>query len=87
MKTIQLSDELYEKLKTYVVDPFDDTPDVVLGRIVQIADKAKQRWSPLDDCQQSTPQQQPKDYKELLKEMEGSHGSEENLPELSVTPG
>ena len=27
MKTVQISEELYDKLKAFVVDPFDDTPD------------------------------------------------------------
>jgi hypothetical protein len=48
MKTLKISDELYEQLKTFIVDPFDDTPDVVLGRLMEIATKAKKRWSPLE---------------------------------------
>jgi predicted CopG family antitoxin len=53
MKTIQISDELFDELKSLVVDPFDDTPDSVIGRVIQIVKKAKSRWSPLDAC--STP--------------------------------
>ena len=49
MKNIQISDELYEQLKSFVVDPFDDTPEKVISRIADIADKAKNQWSPLDD--------------------------------------
>ena len=49
MKTIKVSDEIYEKLKDFVADPFDDTPEVVIGRVVDIAHKAKCRWSPLDE--------------------------------------
>ena len=49
MKNVQISDELYEQLKSFVVDPFDDTPETVISRIADIADKAKTRWSPLDD--------------------------------------
>jgi len=45
MRAIQVSDELYEKLKGYVVDPFDDTPEHVIGRLIDIADKAKNLWS------------------------------------------
>ena len=56
MKSIQLSDAIYEELKDFVADPFDDTPEVVIGRLVDIARKAKQRWSPLDSC--VTPQDQ-----------------------------
>ncbi|MFC1782569.1 hypothetical protein ACFL02_03165 [Planctomycetota bacterium] len=52
MKNIKVSDEIYEKLKTFVADPFDDTPEIVLGRVVDIAQKAKSRWSPLDQYDQ-----------------------------------
>jgi hypothetical protein len=45
MKTIQISDELHTKLKNFVVDPFDDTPDSVIGRLIEIADKAKGKWT------------------------------------------
>ncbi len=44
MKTIEISDELYDRLKAFVVDPFDDSPEIVLGRVVDIADKAKSKW-------------------------------------------
>jgi len=47
MKTVEISDELYENLKAFVVDPFDDTAEVVIGRLIIIANKAKQRWSAL----------------------------------------
>ena len=49
MKNVQVSDEIYEKLKNFVVDPFDDTPETVISRIIDIAGKAKIRWSPLDN--------------------------------------
>jgi len=48
MKVIQVSDELYDKLKSCVVDPFDDTPESVISRLVDIVDRAKKKWSPLD---------------------------------------
>jgi len=48
MKAIQISDELYDKLKSYVVDPFGDTPESVISRLVDIADKAKSKWSAFD---------------------------------------
>jgi predicted CopG family antitoxin len=48
MKTIQITDELHAKLKDFVVDPFDDTPDAVITRLIEIADKAKGRWSTWD---------------------------------------
>ncbi len=56
MKAIQVSDELYDKLKSCVVDPFDDTPESVIGRLIDIADKAKSRWSPLDAHVENTDQ-------------------------------
>jgi len=48
MKVIQIPDELYDRLKNCVVDPFDDTPESVISRLADIVDKAKSRWSPLD---------------------------------------
>jgi hypothetical protein len=50
MKTFQVSDELYDQLKSFVVDPFDDTPEVVIGRLIDIADKARGHWSRFDVC-------------------------------------
>ena len=49
MKNIKVSEELYEKLKSFVADPFDDTPDAVLSRVIDIADKARHRWNGWDD--------------------------------------
>jgi len=49
MKNIEISDELYEQLKAFVVDPFDDTTEIVINRLVEIVNKAKDRWSPMDD--------------------------------------
>ena len=51
MRTVTISDELFEELKSFVVDPFDDTPDLVIGRLIAIVNKAKSRWSPLEDCE------------------------------------
>ena len=48
MKVLQIPDELYDRLKSCVVDPFDDTPESVISRVLDIVDKAKSRWSPLD---------------------------------------
>jgi hypothetical protein len=53
MRTIRISEELFERLKAFVVDPFDDTPDAVIGRLIDIVAKAKVRWSPLDACDTS----------------------------------
>lgn len=51
MRNVTISDELFEELKTFVVDPFDDTPDLVIGRLIAIVKKAKSRWSPLEECE------------------------------------
>ena len=48
MKTIEISEELSDRLKAFVVDPFDDTPEVVIGRVLDIADKAKSKWTSWD---------------------------------------
>jgi hypothetical protein len=48
MRTFKVSDELYEQLKTFVVDPFGDTPEAVIGRLIEIVNKAKDRWSPFE---------------------------------------
>jgi hypothetical protein len=45
---IKISDELYERLKNCVVDPFDDTPESVISRLMNIVDKARARWSSWD---------------------------------------
>lgn len=52
MKMLKVSDELFEQLKGLVVDPFDDTPDLVIGRLIEIVNKAKGRWSPLEPHEQ-----------------------------------
>jgi len=62
MKVIQIPDELYERLKNCVVDPFDDTPESVISRLIDITDKAKSNWSPLDaHVQDDRPPSEPKD--------------------------
>jgi hypothetical protein len=48
MRTFQVSDHMYEQLKTFVVDPFDDTPEAVIGRLIEIVNKAKDHWSPFE---------------------------------------
>ena len=64
MKTIQISDELYDKLKSFVVDPFDDTPEAVIGRLLDITDKAKSRWIAWEDeAEEQEQQSAPKNGK------------------------
>ena len=48
MRVFKISDELYEQLKRFIVDPFDDTPEVVVARLIEIVDKARSRWSPFE---------------------------------------
>ncbi len=62
MKTIEISDELSDRLKAFVVDPFDDTPEVVIGRVLDIADKAKSKWISWDaeEGAEPEPEAQPR---------------------------
>ena len=55
MKTIEISDELYDRLKMCVVDPFDDTPDTVICRLIDIVDKGKSAWTSWDKPEESSP--------------------------------
>jgi len=48
MKTLQVSDEVYQKLMAFVVDPFEDTADIVITRVTEIASKAKERVARLE---------------------------------------
>ncbi|UCG56521.1 MAG: hypothetical protein JSU70_16860 [Phycisphaerales bacterium] len=47
MKTLQISDEVYQQLLAFVIDPFEDTADAVIARLCNVASKAKDRWSHL----------------------------------------
>jgi hypothetical protein len=47
MKTLQIHDEVYEGLKAFVVDPFDDTPSTVVMRLIDIAHKAQSHFCPI----------------------------------------
>ena len=46
MKQIQVTDDFFDRLKEFVVDPFEDTPDTILERLLDIVSKAKRRWDP-----------------------------------------
>jgi hypothetical protein len=59
MKMLKVTDELYEKLKSFIVDPFDDTPEVVIGRLIDIALKAKSRWTPPEAAERLSPVERP----------------------------
>jgi hypothetical protein len=55
MKNVQLSDDLYDRLKCFVVDPFDDTFEVIIHRLVDIAEKARDRWCVWEDEEENSP--------------------------------
>ena len=59
MKVIQNSDELYDRLKNCIVDPFDDTPESVIERLVEIVDKSKSRCSSWDAAEDTKQQDSP----------------------------
>lgn len=55
MRTLKVSDDLYDQLKSLVVDPFDDTPEMVITRLIEIVTKAKNRWSPFEEEEGDAP--------------------------------
>lgn len=57
MKAIKISDELFDRLKNCVLDPFDDTPENVISRLVDIVDKAKSASSSWDAVEEDDKQQ------------------------------
>ena len=59
MKVIQIPDELYDRLKNCIVDPFDDTPESVVGRLIDIVDKSKSRCSSWDAAEDTRQQDRP----------------------------
>ncbi len=69
MRTFKVSDELYEQLKSFVVDPFDDTPDIVIGRLIEIVNKAKGRWSPFDPDDTPEETERPKRSRQQRQEI------------------
>ncbi len=58
MRTFRVSDQMYEQLKSFIVDPFDDTPELVIGRLIEIVNKAKARWAPFE-VPESAPEAEP----------------------------
>ena len=59
MKVIQISDELYDRLKNCIVDPFEDIPESVIGRLIDIVDKSKIRCSSWDAAEDTEQQDRP----------------------------
>ena len=47
MRQVDLSEEVYEQLKSFIVDPFEDTVESVIGRLVDITNKARDCWPDL----------------------------------------
>ena len=70
MKRIEISEELYDRLKSCVVDPFDDTPESVINRLVEIVEKAKTAWNSWETQEEEAPEKDAK--------MEGAGVSNEN---------
>ncbi len=68
MKVIQISDELYDRLKNCIVDPFDDTPESVIERLIDIADKSKSRCSSWDTAEDTGQQDRPTTPSKSFKE-------------------
>ena len=63
MKTIEISEELYDRLKNFVVDPFDDSPEIVISRMIDIVDKARSMWSSWDASEEAGQQEQSQSRK------------------------
>ena len=83
MRTVTISDELFDELKGFVVDPFDDTPDIVLGRLVEIVKKAKNRWSPLDSNEPSDKPAASPGNNNKKGMNSGSHSKLDELPQVA----
>jgi len=79
MKVINISDELYERLKSCVMDPFDDTPESVISRLIDITDKAKSSWSPLDAHVQDT---KPQEESQQGQQTQPEHWRKQTEPVL-----
>jgi len=60
MRNLKVSDDLYEQLKGLVVDPFDDTPEIVIARLIEIVNKAKSRWSPFEEDSEDPQETRPR---------------------------
>lgn len=80
MRTFKVSDELYEKLKGFIVDPFDDTPEIVIGRLIEIVNKAKGRWSALDRYEHPEPGERPAPVPHREPRREPQHEPLQELP-------
>ncbi len=62
MRNIQIPDELYDRLKNFVFDPFEDTPESVIEHLMDIVDKSKSKcssWVAAEDSEQHGRQTTP----------------------------
>jgi len=75
MKTINVSDEVYDRLKDFVVDPFEDTPETIIGRVLEIVTKAKRRWAAENGSKDSTEQ----NAKSTLMDQAPDHNEDEGF--------
>ncbi len=48
MKVLHISDELYDRLQEFAVDPFEDSPAFIINRLMEILEKAKSGGWPAD---------------------------------------
>ena len=79
MKSLLISDDVYEKLKAFVVDPFDYNPDAVLMRLISIAKKAQNHW-----CAFTQPQNGQEQENSNGSVPEGTRIHEEEIPEATA---
>ncbi|MBP7049798.1 MAG: hypothetical protein KBE65_02175 [Phycisphaerae bacterium] len=73
MRTFKVSDEVYDQLKSFVVDPFDDTPEIVITRLIEIVNKAKNRWCPFnpdDTPEEAAPPAAPRPQRRAVPQEE-----------------
>ena len=71
MKTIEISEELYERLKNFVVDPFDDSPEIVVNRMLDIVEKARGMWSSWEDASKEADEQAQSQSRKAKKSSSG----------------
>jgi len=79
MRTFRVSDQVYEQLKSLIVDPFDDTPEIVIGRLIEIVNKAKSRWAPFE-----APEAAPQAAPQAAPEVEPPARPRRKEPELRI---
>jgi hypothetical protein len=81
MRTFRVSDQVYEQLKTFIIDPFDDTPELVIGRLIEIVNKAKARWASFEPPE-ATPREAAPEAEPLPK----PRRKEQEIPQEEECP-